>query len=150
MEPTYLAALQDLLAQCGAATIEPPRLVHFYKHCSRQPIRLNRVPIGVPLKTLLYRYPYLRAPLQECLVAFVAEHWGRFAPETVPPTPDPEMEIDDNDALPVPDVVTDERGAAPVPAPDESPAAADAFAFNPVREDWFDRFLDFVRILLFR
>lgn len=150
MENQCLATLRTLVQANGADSVEAPLLAQFYRHCARQPMVLNRAPLGIAFQTLLYRYSSLQPSRQEFLAAFVADHWRRFAPEAAPPTPAPEAAIDANDAAPDPEDEADQRDAAPVPAADASPAAVEDFVFTPVRQDWFDRFLDFVRILLFR
>jgi len=150
MENQCLATLQTLVQASGAASVEAPLLEQFYRHCARQPMVLGRVPVGIAFKTLLYRHPFLQPSRQEFLAAFVADHWRRFAPEDAPPAPAPKAAIDASDTPPDPEDEAGQRDADPVPAADASPAAVDDFAFTPVRQDWFDRFLDFVRILLFR
>jgi hypothetical protein len=150
MENQCLATLQTLVQANGADSVEARLLEQFYRHCARQPMVLNRAPLGIAFQTLLYRYPFLQPSRREFLAAFVANHWRRFAPDAAPPTPAPEAAIDANDAASDPGDEAEQHDAAPVPAADASPAAVDDFAFTPVRQDWFDRFLDFVRILLFR
>jgi hypothetical protein len=138
MEQQCLATLQRFLSDCGATTLEPSLLNHFYQHCARQPALRHRQLASVTLKTLLYRYPSLRPEIQAALNTFVADQWRRYTAET--PLPQAAPDVPQSDAAPtVPD-------AAPVPTapPSDNPAALPAMP-----EDWFDRFLNGVRMLLF-
>ena len=138
MEQQCLATLQRLLPDCGAATLEPSLLNHFYKHCTRQPALRHRQLASVTLKTLLYRYHSLRPEIQVALNTFVADQWRRYTAET--PLPQAAPDVPQSDAAPtVPD-------AAPVPT---APPSEDRAALPAMPEDWFDRFLNGVRVLLF-
>lgn len=138
MEQQCLATLQRLLSDCGAATLEPSLLNHFYKHCARQPALRTRQLASVSLKTLLYRYACLRPEIQAALNTFVADQWRIYTAEN--PALQVAPDISQIDATPtIPD-------AAPTPValstPDRPPSP-------PMPEDWFDRFLNGVRMLLF-
>jgi len=138
MEQQCLATLQNLLAGCGATTPEPLLLNHFYKHCARQPALRHRQLASVSFKTLLYRYPCLRPEIQAALNTFVAHHWQIYTAET--PLSQAAPDTFQTDAAPtVPDAVP-----APAAPPSDDPPALPA-----MREDWFDRFLNGVRMLLF-
>lgn len=138
MDQQCLATLQRLLSGFGAATLEPPLLNDFYKHCARQPALRHRQLADVSLKTLLYRYACLRPEIQAALNAFAADQWRRYKAETSLPQAAPD--IVQTDAAP-----TVPRSApAPTAPPSEAPPALPA-----MREDWFDRFLNGVRMLLF-
>ncbi|MBC2733923.1 MAG: hypothetical protein HF981_06150 [Desulfobacteraceae bacterium] len=138
MEQQCLAILQRLLSDCGAATLEPSLLNHFYKHCARQPALRHRQLASVSLKTLLYRYPRLRPEIQVALNTFVADQWRRYTTET--PLPQVAPDAPQTDAAPT------VAHAAPAPT---APPSDDRPALPAMREDWFDRFLNGVRILLF-
>ena len=135
MEDQCLTTLQSLPESSGTATIDPPLLRRFYTHCVRQPVVFDQRLAPCPLKTLLYQYRFLRPEVQVNLAEFIVSHWRIFSaevqmPETaedVPPT-----------------------GPEPlIPAP-EPPPIVPRFTSPDKRDDWFDRFLDVVRILLFR
>jgi len=138
MEQQCLATLQRLLPDCGAATLAPSLLHHFYKHCARQPALRHRQLASVSLKTLLYRYPCLRPEIQAALNTFVADQWRRYTAET--PLPQAAPDAPQHDAAPT---VTH---AAPAPT---APPSDDPSVLPAMREDWFDRFLNGVRVLLF-
>lgn len=139
MEPQCLATLQTLLTDGGAGTIEQPLLERFYKHCARQPTLRFRPLATVSLKTMLYHYPYLRPSKQAALRKFVAEHWRSYTAET-----------------PIPNAVPDApQNDSPPALPDTAPSAvasphADRSKSPAIREDWFDKLLNGIRILLFR
>ena len=139
MEQHYLAALQDLLTEKGAANIAPPQLKDFYKHCTRQPAAWGRGQTPLPLKTLLYRHRHLRPDVRDALAAFVAHHWEGFAASAAPADADAPAASPETPAAPSPIPVDDK------PTPDGEP-----LTHRLKSEDWFDRFLDLVRILLFR
>ena len=135
MKQQCLATLQTLLTDCGAARIEQSLLEGFYKHCARQPAAIQRRLAPCPLKTLLYHYRFLRPEIQNALKIFITDHWQIFAADIV--LPDKTDEPPQTDPDPV--------------FPDHEPSTrADRFAFQTRRDDWFDRLLDAVRILLFR
>ena len=138
MEQQCLATLQRLLPDCGATTLEPSLLNHFYKHCARQPALRRRQLASVTLKTLLYRYPSLRPEIQAALNTFVADQWRRYTAETPLPQAAPDV--------PQPDAAPTVPHAAPAPT---APPSDDSPALPAIREDWFDRFLNGVRMLLF-
>lgn len=138
MEQQCLATLHRLLSGCGATTPEPSLLNHFYRHCARQPALHHRQLASVSFKTLLYRYPCLRPEIQAALNTFVAHHWQIYTAET--PLSQAAPDTCQTDTPPtVPDAV-------PAPA---APPADDRPAFPVIRDDWFDRFLNGVRMLLF-
>ena len=138
MEQQCLATLQRLLSGCGATTLEPSLLNHFYQHCARQPALRHRQLASVTFKTLLYRYPSLRPEIQAALNTFVADQWRRYTAET--PLPPAAPDAPQTDAAPaVPH-------AAPAPT---APPSDDRPALFVMPEDWFDRFLNGVRVLLF-
>jgi hypothetical protein len=139
MEQHYLAALPNLLAEKEAASIAPQRLERFYKYCARQPAAWGPGQTPLPLKTLLYHHRHLRPDVREALAAFVARHWEGFAAS---------LAAADGNAP---------AAAAETPSPPAPPAVEDKPAslyllplHRPGSEDWFDRFLNWVRILLFR
>jgi hypothetical protein len=139
MEQHYLAALQDLLAEKGGANLAPPHLERFYNHCTRQPAAWGRGQTPLPLKTLLYHHRHLRPAVREALAAFVARHWEHFATNHAPADEDAPAASPETPATP---------SALPVesrPFPDDDPMMP-----SPKSGDWFDRFLDLVRIILFR
>jgi hypothetical protein len=138
MEQQCLATLQRLLPDCGAATLEPSLLNHFYQRCARQPALRHRQLASVSLKTLLYRYPSLRPEIQVALNTFVADQWRRYTAET--PLPQAAPDVPQSDAA---STVPDAAPAPTVPSSDHPPA------LPAMREDWFDRFLNGVRVLLF-
>ena len=138
MEQQCLATLQRLLPDCGATTLEPSLLNHFYQHCARQPALRHRQLASVTLKTLLYRYPCLRPEIQAALNTFVADQWRIYTAETTLPQAAPDA--------PQPDAAPTVAHAAPAPA---TPPSDDPPALPAMREDWFDRFLNGVRVLLF-
>ena len=138
MEQQCLATLQRLLPDCGAATLAPSLLHHFYKHCARQPALRHRQLASVTLKTMLYRYPSLRPEIQAALNRFVADQWRRYTAET----PLPQAALD----VPQPDAAPTVPHAAPAPT---VPPSDDPPALPAMPEDWFDRFLNGVRVLLF-
>lgn len=134
-EQQRLTTLQTLLTDSGVGTIEYPLLERFYKHCARQPALLHQRLVPLRLQTLLYHYRFLRPEIQASLAEFITLHWRVFAagsvlPETTddaPPThPDPALTVH------------------------EPPPIVNRFASRARRDDWFDRFLDGVRILFFR
>jgi hypothetical protein len=138
MEQQCLATLQRLLSGCGATTLEPSLLDHFYQHCARPPALRRRQLASVSFKTLLYRYPCLRPEIQVALNTFVADHWRTFTAETplpqaAPDTPQTNTAPSVSDAAPTPVALS---------TPDRPPSP-------PIHEDWFDRFLNGVRMLLF-
>ena len=135
MEEQCLATLQTLLASCGTATIDPPHLERFYKHYARQPADSLQRLAPCPFKTLLYHYRFLRPEQQASLADFVAAHWPTFTAEAV--LPDTAVDSPPTDLGPG------------IPVPEPSPIVH-RFASQAKRDDWFDRFLDVVRILLFR
>jgi len=139
MEQQCLATLQSLLSGCGATTLEPSLLHRFYQHCARPPALGRRQLASVSFKTLLYRYPCLRTEIQAALNRFVADHWRIYTAETPLPQAAPDTP-QTNAAATVSD-------AAPTPV---TPPADDRPAFPAMPDDWFDRLLDGVRILLFR
>ena len=138
MEQQCLATLQRLLPDCGAATLEPSLLNHFYQHCARQPALRHRQLASVTLKTLLYRYPCLRPEIQAALNTFVADQWRIYTAETTLPQAAPDA--------PQPDAAPTVAHAAPAPA---TPPSDDRPALFVMPEDWLDRFLNGVRMLLF-
>lgn len=135
MKQQCLATLQTLLTDCGAARIEQSLLEGFYKHCARQPAAIQRRLAPCPLKTLLYHYRFLRPEIQNALKIFITDHWQIFAADIVLP--------DKTDEPPqaVPDAVLSKHESSPV---------ANQCAPQAMRDDWFDRLLDAVRMLLFR
>ena len=139
MEQPYLEALQDLLAEKGVATIAPSQLEHFYKHCARQRAAWGRGQTPLPLKTLLYRHRHLRPDVRGALAAFLARHWEDFTARHARAHEDAPAVAPEAPAAPAPIPVDDQ------PAPDHDP-----LMHRPKTEDWFDRFLDLMRILLFR
>lgn len=135
MEAQCLATLQTFLDSSGTVTIEPPLLKRFYKHCARQPAVFHQRLAPCSLKTLLYHYRFLRPEVQATLAEFIASHWRIFSAETV--LPETVADVSPSDSEPV------------VPTPEPSPIVQ-RLASPDKRDDWFDRFLDVVRILLFR
>lgn len=138
MEQQCLATLQTLLSGGGAAMIEQPLLENFYKHCARQPAVCRRHLATVSLKTLLYHYACLRPEIQATLGKFVTDHWRIYAAET----PLPKAAPDASQTDPAPTVPI--SASTPV-----APPTVDRLTSPAIRDDWFDRFLDGVRILLF-
>ena len=138
MEQQCLATLQGLLSDCGATTLELSLLNQFYQHCARQPALRHRQLASVTLKTLLYRYPSLRPEIQAALNTFVADQWRRCTAEIALPQAAPDA--------PQANLAPTAPHAAPAPAapPSDAPPALPAMP-----EDWFDRFLNGVRMLLF-
>jgi len=135
MEQQCLATLQTLLTGCGAARIKQPLLEGFYKHCARQPAAIHLRLAPCPLKTLLYHYHFLRPEIQNALKVFITDHWQIFAAEVgLPDTTDAPPQSD-------PDPILPSHGLS---------SRADQCVFQARRDDWFDRLLDGVRILLFR
>jgi hypothetical protein len=135
MEPQCLATLQTLLTDCGAAAIEQSLLEGFYKHCLRQPAAFHQRLASRSPKALLYHYRFLRPEIQKALKESITDHWQIFAAEVALPgvTDDP-PQINPDPVFPV----------------HEPSLIANRFASQARRDDWFDRFLDGVRILLFR
>lgn len=135
MEQQCLATLQTFLTDGGTGAIEKPLLERFYKHCARQPLVVQRRLANCSLRTLLYHYCFLRPGVQAALAEFVAVHWQFFSAEIVLP------DMTDNPPQAVPDPVLSKHEPSPI---------ANQCAPQGTRDDWFDRILDGVRILLFR
>lgn len=135
MEEQRLATLQTLLESSGTATIDPSLLLRFYKHCVRQPVVFDQRLVPCPLKTLLYHHRFLRPEIQAALTDVIVSRWRIFSAETA--LPETAEVVSPSDPEPL------------IPAP-EPPPIVPRFASPDKRDDWFDRFLDVVRILLFR
>jgi hypothetical protein len=133
-------ALQALLAE-GCPPVEPEArlLVHFYRHCLRLEAQENCRRLPLPLKSLLARYADLRPAVQAALRTYVVDRWKGFAAKGAGLPSDPFVER-----------VSFAAGRASAPPPVESvfPAPESTHPGAP-RQDWFERFLDAVRGLLF-
>jgi hypothetical protein len=138
MEQQCLATLQTLMSGGGATTLEQSLLKHFYKHCARQPAVRHRQLASVSLKTLLYRYSNLRPEMQAALNKFVADQWQIYP--AAPPAPQVAPDTSQIDAAPT--VHDTAPTSVLLSTPDRPPSP-------PIHEDWFDRFLSGVRVLLF-
>ena len=138
MDAQLLAALQSLMTDTGAADLDPSRLKPFYRHCARLPLTHDGRQVPLPLKSLLLNYAHLRPELKTSLNKTLHERWRRFAAET--PFSPPRAAIDPPTTTPV-----DE----PALPPEKAPFTRNHSFAPPVKEDWFDRFLNGVRRLFF-
>ena len=138
MDSQILATLQSLMTGTGAADLDPPRLKPFYQHCARLPLVHDGRHVALPLKSLLLNYTHLRPEVKISLDNALRERWHFFTAETPPP---------------LPNVAEDRPAPDPVPPPpsrlNDAPPGDSRPATRPVKEDWFDRFLNGVRCLLF-
>jgi len=133
MDPQAWVTLESILVTCGEAPIsgQLPR-EPFYEACSRKPLKCNGRTLPLPLKTILFRHVHLRPEIKAGLEAFVCAQWRLFASE-LPPSPPDTASV-----------------ATPVAHPTrEGPPTEDRREFRAMPEDWFDRLLNGVRILLF-
>ena len=133
MESEARAKLKSLLEGSNPAISDQAILERFFKHCARRRLMLNRRQVPLTLQTLLVRWPHLRSEVKIAARAFIQAQWQRMCPEVV--------------AVP-------QTEAQPAPATQPEPLlsvndASPGFAAPPAREDWFDRFLNGVRVLLF-
>jgi len=141
LPPACLERLQALLTDSArTVALEASLLEAFYQHCARQPAAANRRRMPLPLKSLLYRYSFLRPTVQADLAGYLAEQWLRFVAEdsataSVDRRAEPESPPD--------------RDRSPDPPPPAVSAAPHTHALPGPSRDWFERFLDGVRILLF-
>lgn len=141
LPPAGLERLQTLLADSArTAALEASLLEAFYRYCARQPAAANRRRMPLALKSLLYRYPFLRPAVQANLAGYLAEQWPRFVAEVPAPA--------SVDSLAEPGSPPDPHGS-PDPPPPAVPDSPHAHALPGPRRDWFERLLDGVRILLF-
>ena len=138
MDAQLLAVLQSFMTDTGAADLDPSRLKSFYHHCARLPLAHDGRPVSLPLKSLLLNHAHLRPELKTSLAKTLHERWRRFAVGT-PPSPS--------------SVAADLPATAPVREPilppKKAPSANNYRFFRPIKEDWFDRFLNGVRCLFF-
>jgi hypothetical protein len=138
MNAQILATLQSLMTGTGAAELEPSRLKPFYHQCARLPLLHDGKQVALPLRSLLQNYTHLRPEVKISLDKALHERWRRFTAETSPSLPR----------------VAEVR-PVPEPVPPQSPVLNDAppddsrVSDLPVKEDWFDRFLNGVRGMLF-
>jgi hypothetical protein len=139
MDSQILATLQSLLTATGAADPEPFRLKPFYHHCARLPLAHDGKHVALPLKSLLLNYTHLRQDVKISLDNALHERWRVFAAETPLPLPSVAEDRPAPDPGPPP----------PTPALNDAPSDDSRPTARPVKEDWFDRFLNGVRCLLF-
>lgn len=133
MDPQAWATLEALLGTCQATLSEQTPLGKFYEACSRKPLKCNRRPMPLPLKTLLLHHAHLRPDIKAGLEAFLCEQWRWFNSENPPPPPPDTEEV-----------------ATPVAHPTREDAPPEDQRERPsMPEDWFDRLLNGIRILLF-
>jgi hypothetical protein len=138
MDSQILATLQSLITGTGAADLDPSRLKPFYHHCERLPLIQDGKHVALPLKSLLLNYTHLRPEVKISLDNALHERWRVFAADTPPPPPNVAED------RPAPDPVP-----PPTPALNDAPPGDSRPTARPVKEDWFDRFLNGVRCLLF-
>lgn len=141
LPPACLERLQRVLSDSAlTGALEAPLLHAFYRHCARQPAAANRRRLPLALKSLLYRYPFLRPAVQMELTRYLSEQWPRFAAEVSATASDDRPPEPENPPGPV------ESADPPSQAVPSSPRAQ---SLPASRRDWFERLLDGVRILLF-
>lgn len=133
MKTDAMVRLKSLLEGSNAAPSDQGTLEHFLKHCARRRLMMNGRQVPLPLQTLLVRWPYLQSEVKIAAETFIQNQWQRMCPEVV--------------AVP-------QTEAQPASATQPEPLlsvndASPGFAAPPAREDWFDRFLNGVRVLLF-
>lgn len=138
MDSQLWTTLQSLMAGSGAADLEPSCLKRFYTHCAGRPLVHDGRHLSLPLKTLLLNYSHLRAEVKIALDKALDARWRCFAAETPKSPPGVAEERQ------VPDPVF-----SPPPACGGAASYVSPVNIRPRREDWFDRFLNGVRSLLF-
>jgi len=136
MDSQLLAAMRSVVR--GAEDLDPSHLKRFYTHCARRTVVLEGRHILLPLKSLLLNYTYLRPEVKTSLDKALLERWRQFTAETPPSSP---RVINDRPA-PEPEL-------PPMLAYNDAPPDDGRAAARPIQEDWFDRFLNAVRCLLF-